>query len=54
MTEDLTGALRTALDEPAPGYPTRAARALAPFSRAAVNRIVREQLLVRLLDAAPG
>ncbi len=54
VSEDLAGALRAALDEPAPDYPTRAARALAPFSRAAIDRIVRDELLVRLLDAAHG
>jgi Glycosyl transferases group 1 len=54
VTEDLAGALRAALDEPAPDYPTRAARALAPFSRAVIDRIVRDELLARLLDAAPG
>lgn len=47
--EDLAGALRVALDQPAPGYSDRAARALEPFSRAAVDRIVRDELLPRLL-----
>jgi hypothetical protein len=54
VTDDLARALRAALDEPAPDYPARAARVLAPFSRDAIDRIVREQLLARLLDAAPG
>jgi hypothetical protein len=47
--EDLAGALRTALDDPPPGYAERALRALAPFRRAEVDRIVSEQLLPRLL-----
>jgi glycosyltransferase involved in cell wall biosynthesis len=50
VNEDLVTALRTALDEPAPGYAARALQALAPFSRAAVDRVVAEQLLPRLLD----
>jgi glycosyltransferase involved in cell wall biosynthesis len=47
--EDLLGGLRAALDDPLPGYAERALRALAPFSRAAVDRLVAEQLLPRLL-----
>ncbi len=47
--EDLAGALRTALDDPPPGYAERALRALAPFRRAEVDRIVSGQLLPRLL-----
>lgn len=47
--DDLVPALRAALDEPLPGYAERALTALAPFSRAAVDRIVAEQLLPRLL-----
>lgn len=47
--EDLAGALRTALDDPAPGYAARAARSLAPFRRAALDRVVAEELLPRLL-----
>jgi hypothetical protein len=47
--ENLAGALRFALDDPAPDYAVRAARELAPFSRATVDRIVRDQLLARLL-----
>jgi glycosyltransferase involved in cell wall biosynthesis len=49
VSEDLHGALRTALDDPAPDYADRALEALAPFSRAAVDRVVAEQLLPRLL-----
>ena len=47
--EQLARALRTALDDPVPGYAARAAGALAPFSRDAIDVIVREQLLPRLL-----
>lgn len=45
----LVGALRAALDAPAPDYAQRAAAALAPFSRAAVDAVVRDALLPRLL-----
>jgi glycosyltransferase involved in cell wall biosynthesis len=47
--DDLAGALRVALDEPPADYGERAGAALAPFSRAAVDRLVAEQLLPRLL-----
>jgi glycosyltransferase involved in cell wall biosynthesis len=47
--DDLAGALRAALDDPAPGYAERAARALAPYRRAAVDRTVADELLPRLL-----
>jgi glycosyltransferase involved in cell wall biosynthesis len=46
---DLAAGLRAALDEPLPGYAERALVALAPFRRSAVDRIVAEQLLPRLL-----
>jgi hypothetical protein len=46
--EELGIALRAALDEPAPDYALRAAEALAPFTRAAVDRLVAEELLPRL------
>jgi hypothetical protein len=42
-------ALRVALDVPPPDYAQRAAAALAPFTRAAVDAIVRDELLPRLL-----
>ena len=41
--------LRTALDDPAPGYAERALEALAPWRPEAVDRVVAEQLLPRLL-----
>lgn len=46
---DLAGALRVALDDPAPNYAARAELALAPFRRTQLDRIVAEQLLPRLL-----
>ncbi|MEA2151757.1 MAG: hypothetical protein QOD69_3587 [Solirubrobacteraceae bacterium] len=46
---DLARALRTALDDPVAGYARHAAAAITPFSRAAVDTIVREELLPRLL-----
>lgn len=42
-------AIRLALDAPPPGYAARAAAAIAPFSRAAVDAVVRDELLPRLL-----
>ncbi len=48
--EDLKGALRIALDDSAPDYSARAATALAPFRREAVDRLVAERLLPRLLS----
>jgi glycosyltransferase involved in cell wall biosynthesis len=47
--EDLPVAIRTALDDPLANYAARALDALAPFRRAAVDEIVAEQLLPRLL-----
>jgi hypothetical protein len=49
VDEDLARALRAALRDPRAGYGACARAALAPFSRAAVDGIVREQLLPRLL-----
>ena len=46
--DDLAVALRTALDDPAPDHSARASVALAPFSRASVDRLVAE-MLPRLL-----
>ncbi|MEA2143126.1 MAG: hypothetical protein QOI64_1556 [Solirubrobacteraceae bacterium] len=45
----LPPALRCALDTPSPGYAQRAATALAPFTRASVDTVVRDELLPRLL-----
>jgi Glycosyl transferases group 1 len=47
--DDLAGALRHALDDPVPGYATRASALLEPFSPRAVDRTVAEDLLPRLL-----
>jgi hypothetical protein len=49
--DDLAAALRAALDAPEPDYAERAAAALAPFRREAVDRVVREELLPRLLSS---
>jgi len=47
--EDLTRALRTALADPLPGYAARASVLLEPYSRGAVERLVAEELVPRLL-----
>lgn len=47
--DDLAPALRAALESPLPDYAERARAALAPYTREAVDRIVAEQLLPRLL-----
>jgi hypothetical protein len=49
VSEDLETALRVALDDPPSAYSAAAVQALAPFSREAVDRLVAEQLLPRLL-----
>jgi glycosyltransferase involved in cell wall biosynthesis len=51
VTGDIAGALRAALDEPAPGYAERAAEALQPYSHVEVDRVVADRLLPRLLDS---
>jgi hypothetical protein len=45
----LADALRSALDAPRAGYARRATAAIAPFRRASVDAVVRDQLLPRLL-----
>jgi len=47
--EDLVGALRAALEHPLPGYAARAQAALSPYRLQALDRLVSEQLLARLL-----
>ncbi len=47
--EDLAAALRTALDDPAPGYAERARELLQPFAPAAVDAAVANELLPRLV-----
>jgi hypothetical protein len=49
VDDDLVRALRAALWDPVPDYAARARQALAPFTRLAVDRIVAEELLPRLL-----
>jgi hypothetical protein len=53
VSEDLEGALRAALLDPPGGYAERAREALAPFSREAVDRLVADELLPRLLGDMP-
>jgi glycosyltransferase involved in cell wall biosynthesis len=50
--DDLGAALRLAIDDPAPDYALRASSALTPFSRAAVDRLVADELLPRLLPSS--
>jgi hypothetical protein len=49
VATDLGAALRTALDDPAPNYAARAGPMLASNTRVATDRIVRDELLARLL-----
>lgn len=49
VSEDLAPALRAALDEPVPGYATRATELVAPFSREAVTTTLTQHVLPRLL-----
>jgi glycosyltransferase involved in cell wall biosynthesis len=50
VSDDLAGALRAALDDPPPGYAERALEAIAPYRRAAVDAVVRDELLPALLS----
>ncbi len=52
VSEDLGAALRCALDTPAADYAARAAKLVEPFTAAAVDRLVAESLLPRLLGEA--
>jgi len=52
VSDDLATAIRVALDDPAPGYRERALEALAPLRPEAVDRVVAEDLLPRLLSAS--
>jgi hypothetical protein len=49
VTDDLAGALRTALDYPAADYAERAAEALRPWRPEAVDALVEERLIPSLL-----
>jgi hypothetical protein len=51
VDEDLATAIRTALDDPAPGYAEKAAELLEPFSPRAVDLTVAERVLPRLISA---
>jgi len=50
--DDLATGVRLALDDQAPGYAERASAALAPWTPAAVDAIVRERVLPALLEGA--
>jgi hypothetical protein len=50
VSDDLSAALRAALEGPADGYAARAAEALRPWRPDAVDRVVAERLLPRLLS----
>ncbi len=50
VAEDLAGAIRTALDDPVPDYPSRAFALLAPFRRAAVDSTIASDVLPRLMQ----
>ena len=50
VTDDLTGAIRTALDDPVASYASRAAELLEPFRRAAVDRTIERDVLPRLMQ----
>ncbi len=52
IDEDLESALRAALCNPPRDYAARARDALVPFGRAAVDRLVADELLPRLLGSA--
>jgi len=52
VSEDLQGALLAALHLEQPsGYAERALKVLAPFRRGAVDRLVKSEMLPRLLDS---
>jgi hypothetical protein len=50
VSEDLSRAIRAALDDPVSGYHSRAAELLEPFRRAAVDRTISSQVLPRLMS----
>jgi hypothetical protein len=49
VSADLAAAVRAALDHPVPGYASRAAELVAPYSREAVALTISERVLPRLL-----
>ena len=52
VTDDLSAAIRAALDAPPADYAERAAQLLEPFTRAAVDRTIARDVLPRLLAQA--
>jgi glycosyltransferase involved in cell wall biosynthesis len=50
VSDNLAAALRTALDDPPPGYADLALQAIAPYRRAAADAVVRDELLPALLS----
>jgi glycosyltransferase involved in cell wall biosynthesis len=52
VADNLAAAIRVALDDPSLGYAARAAELLAPYRPEAVDRVVAEALLPRLLASA--
>jgi glycosyltransferase involved in cell wall biosynthesis len=50
VSDDLAAAIRAALDDPAPGYAAHAEELLAPYRPQAVDRVVAEQLMPRLVS----
>jgi Glycosyl transferases group 1 len=51
VADDLTGAIRAAIDDPRPDYAGAAANQLAPFTREAVDRTIAQDVLPRLLGS---
>jgi glycosyltransferase involved in cell wall biosynthesis len=52
VSDDLESPIRAALDDPPPDYSQRAAQALAPYGRSAVDAVIAERLLPALLSTA--
>jgi hypothetical protein len=53
VSHNLAGALLSAFEDPPPDYAARAVRALAPFTRRAIDELVADELLPRLLSHQP-
>jgi Glycosyl transferases group 1 len=51
VADELADPLRAALEQPSPDYAERARAALAPYTRAEVDRVVAQELLPRLRGA---
>ena len=54
VDDDLVRAMRTALDDPVPGYAERAAELLEPYRRDAIDRAIAKEVLPRLLPGFKG